>query len=162
MAPATVTLGGMPAQPSRHASAPSRIESRPTWLISRAYARSQGLLNEGMAAGGAGLRSHHYRLLAALEEWGPVSQADLGRSTSIDRSDVVTILGELERRGLIQRAADPANLRRNIVSITQAGSEQLKVLDKVIDQIQEQVLAPLSPDERRQLTRLLHKLIHAD
>jgi DNA-binding MarR family transcriptional regulator len=115
-----------------------------------------------MAAGGGGLRSQHYRLLAALEEWGPVGQADLGRGTSTDRSDVVSILGELERRGFVQRASDPANLRRNIVSITAAGSEQLTQLDEVIDRIQEHVLAPLSPDERRQFTGLLRKLIDAD
>jgi MarR family transcriptional regulator, lower aerobic nicotinate degradation pathway regulator len=140
------------------AQAPSRIEGKPTWLISRAYARSRGLLSDGFAAGGDGLRSYHYRLLAGLEERGPLSQADLGRGTGIDRSDVVTILGELERRGLIHRAPDPANLRRNIVSITAAGSERFKVLDQVLDQVQERVVAPLSPDERRQLTALLRKL----
>jgi DNA-binding MarR family transcriptional regulator len=147
------------AQSPRHASAPSRIRDRPTWLISRAYARSHGLLNDGFAASGAGLRGYHYRLLAALEEWGPASQADLGRSTSVDRSDVVAVLGELERLRLIQRAVDPDNRRRNIVSITRAGSEQLAALDRVIDEVQEQVLAPLSQNERRQLTKLLRRLV---
>lgn len=155
----------MPDRPARRALAPSvtpsRIEDRPTWLISRAYARSHGLLNDGFAASGTGLRSYHYRMLAALEESGPVSQADLGRSTSIDRSDVVTLLGELERRGLVRRAVDPANLRRNIVSITPAGGEQLRGLDSVVDEVQERVLAPLAPKERLQLTRLLRKLIDA-
>jgi hypothetical protein len=36
----------------------------------------------------------YYRLLAALEERGPIGQADLGRSTSVDRSDVVTARAE--------------------------------------------------------------------
>jgi DNA-binding MarR family transcriptional regulator len=152
----------VPQQPPRHSSAPSRIRDRPTWLISRAYARSHGLLNDGFAASGTGLRSYHYRLLAALEESGPASQANLGRSTSVDRSDVVTVLSELERRGLIQRTVDPSNRRRNIVSITSAGSRQLRALDNVIDEVQEQVLAPLSPNERRQLTKLLRKLVDGD
>jgi DNA-binding MarR family transcriptional regulator len=152
----------VPQEPPRHSSAPSRIRDRPTWLISRAYARSHGLLNDGFAASGTGLRSYHYRLLAALEESGPASQANLGRSTSVDRSDVVTVLSELERRGLIQRTVDPSNRRRNIVSITSAGSRQLRALDNVIDEVQEQVLAPLSPNERRQLTKLLRKLVDGD
>jgi DNA-binding MarR family transcriptional regulator len=138
--------------------APSRIRDRPTWLISRAYARSHGLLNDGFAAAGAGLRSYHYRLLAALEESGPASQADLARSTSIDRSDVVSVLRELERLGLVDRTVDPHNRRRNIVSITRAGNEQLQALDRVIEDVQDRVLAPLSQNERRQLTKLLHKL----
>jgi DNA-binding MarR family transcriptional regulator len=145
-----------------HVSAPSRIRDQPTWLIGRTYARSHGLLNDGFGASGAGLRSYHYRLLAALEEWGPVGQADLGRSTSVDRSDVVTVLGELERLGLIERTVNPSNRRRNIVSITPAGSRQLRALDNVVDEIQERVLAPLSENERRQLTKLLRKLADAD
>jgi DNA-binding MarR family transcriptional regulator len=152
----------VPEQAPRHASAPSRIRDRPTWLISRTYARSRHLLNDGFAASGTGLRSYHYRLLAALQEWGPASQANLGRSTSVDRSDVVTVLSELERLGLIQRTVDPTNRRRNIVSITPAGSKQLQALDNVIDEIQEQVLAPLSQNERRQLTKLLRRLVDGD
>jgi MarR family transcriptional regulator, lower aerobic nicotinate degradation pathway regulator len=148
-------------QPSRHGSAPSRIRDRPTWLISRNYARSHALLNDTFATSGSGLRSYHYRLLAALEEWGPVSQADLARSTSVDRSDVVTVLNELEQRGLVERAVDPHNRRRNIVSITRTGSTQLQRLDQVIDEVQERVLAPLSQNERRQLTKLLRKLADA-
>ena len=140
---------------------PSRIGDRATWLISRTYGRSRGLLNAGFAASGAGLRSYHYRLLAALEEWGPVGQADLGRSTSLDRSDVVAVLGELERFGLVERTVNPNNRRRNIVSITPAGGKQLRALDQVVDEIQERVLAPLSQDERRELTKLLRKLADA-
>jgi MarR family transcriptional regulator, lower aerobic nicotinate degradation pathway regulator len=152
----------VPEQWPRPVPAPARIRDRPTWLISRTYSRSHGLLNEGFAATGSGLRSYHYRLLAALEEWGPVGQADLGRSTSVDRSDVVTLLGDLERLGLIERAVNPSNRRRNIVSITPAGTRQLRALDHVVDDIQERVLAPLSQNERRQLTKLLRKLADAD
>ena len=152
----------VPEQPPRHVSAPSRIRDRPTWLISRAYGRAHGLLNDGFAASGDGLRSYHYRLLAALEEWGPVGQADLGRSTSVDRSDVVAVLGDLERLGLIERRVNPDNRRRNIVTITPAGSKQLRAFDHVVDEIQERVLAPLSQNERRQLTKLLRKLADAD
>ena len=160
--PASATLAPVPEQRPRHSPAPSRIRDRPTWLISRTYGRSHGLLNEGFAASGAGLRSYHYRLLAALEEWGPVGQADLGRSTSVDRSDVVTALDELGRRGLVRRTVDPGNGRRNIVTITPMGREQLRSLDDVIDLVQERVLEPLSPNERRQLLKLLRKLADAD
>jgi DNA-binding MarR family transcriptional regulator len=142
-------------------AAPSRVRDRPTWLISRNYARSNKVLNDGFAAGGTGLRSYHYRLLAALEEWGPASQAELGRRTSVDRSDVVAVLGELEGRGLIERAVDPAHRRRNVVSLTRDGRRMLQTLDLVIDEIQETVLAPLSPNERVQLMKLLRKLLDA-
>jgi DNA-binding MarR family transcriptional regulator len=151
----------VPEQSHRVGVAPARIRDRPTWLISRAYARAAGLLNDGFASEGAGLRSYHYRLLAALDEWGPASQADLGRSTGIDRSDVVAALNELEDRGLIERAVDPEDRRRNIVSITRSGARQLGVLDQVIADIQERLLAPLSPTERRQFIKLLRRVLDA-
>jgi DNA-binding MarR family transcriptional regulator len=142
--------------PSR---APARVKDRPTWLISRLYARSSGLLAAGFEARGGGLRSYHYRLLAALEEWGPASQADLGRATGIDRSDVTAALSELEAHGLVGRSADPGHGRRNIVTITAAGAERLRDLDGIVDGVQEQVLAPLTAAQRRQLVALMSKLL---
>ncbi|MCW3064802.1 MAG: MarR family transcriptional regulator, partial [Solirubrobacterales bacterium] len=138
----------------------SRILEMPTWLITRAYAYSHRLLAEGFAAADA--RGYHYRLLAALEEFGPASQADLGRRTSIDRSDVVAALNELADRGLIRRSPDPDDRRRNIVTITPGGTEQLRTLAQVLTGVQDQLLAPLSPAERTQLTGLLTRLLEHD
>jgi MarR family transcriptional regulator, lower aerobic nicotinate degradation pathway regulator len=143
-------------QPGR---TPARVKDRPTWLISRAYARSSGLLNAGFEAHGSGLRSYHYRLLAALKEWGPASQADLGRSTGIDRSDVTAALAELESRNLIERTVDPEHKRRNIVTLTPEGAEQLRDLDTVIDAIQDALLAPLTAAQRRQFITLMSRLL---
>lgn len=94
-----------------------------------------------------------------LEESGPIGQADLGRATGLDRSDVVSMLTELEELGLVERTVNPSNRRRNIVAITRTGSRKLKALDKLIEAIQEQFLAPLTQAERRQLAMLLRKLV---
>ena len=142
-------------QPDR---TPGRLTDRPTWLLGRAHARSAGLLAAGFEAHGDGLRGYHYRLLAALEEWGPASQADLGRDTGIDRSDVTSALTLLESRGYVAREVDPANRRRNIVTLTPEGRSALTRLDAVLDEIQESVLAPLTPAQRRQLLGLLARL----
>ena len=139
---------------------PSRVAEMPTWLISRAYAHSHRLLVEGFAS--AGVRGYHYRLLAALEEFGPASQAALGRRTSIDRSDVVAVLNDLAARGLIERSPDPDDRRRNVITITPAGTEQLRALDEVVAGVQEKLLAPLSPPDRTRLVRLLSAVLEQD
>ena len=139
--------------------APARLRDRPTWLISRVFARSSGLLNAGFEAHGSGLRGYHYRLLAALDEWGPASQADLGRSTGIDRSDVTAALAELESRNLIERTVDPENKRRNIVTLTPEGVERLDELDLVVGTIQDELLAPLTATQRRQFITLISRLL---
>lgn len=139
-----------------------RVRERPTWLVSRAFARSSALLNDGFAGRGGGLRSYHYRLLAALEQWGPASQAALGRATGIDRSDVTAGIVELESHALVARTVDPTNRRRKIVEITTTGRRRLVQLDRLIDDVQKRFLAPLSPAEQRQFTKIMRKLAQSE
>jgi len=150
----------MKREPPTADAMPSRVVEMPTWLIGRAYAHSHRLLADGFAA--AGFRGYHYRLLAALEEFGPASQAALGRRTSIDRSDVVAALNELAGRGLIKRSPDPDDRRRNVITITPAGTEQLRTLDQILAGVQEKLLAPLSPADRTKLIGLLAQLLEHD
>ena len=133
-----------------------RVADQPTWLLSRANARAQALLQDAFAA--QGVRGYHFRLLAALDEHGPASQADIGRRTGIDRSDVVATLNDLVRDGLAGRDPDPSDRRRNVVSITRQGTAALQRLQQVVDDVQASVLAPLTATERGQLVRALRKL----
>lgn len=149
----------MPTRHDQSDRTPDRVKDRPTWLISRAYARSTALLTAGFEAGGKGLRGYHYRLLAAVEQWGPASQADLGRDTGIDRSDVTAALTELEKRDLVERRVDPDHKRRNIVTITPQGLDALEELDGVIEEIQSELLAPLTAAQRRQFVALLSRVL---
>jgi DNA-binding MarR family transcriptional regulator len=151
MTPEPMTADAMPF---------SRIVEMPSWLIGRASAYSHRLLVEGFAAADA--RGYHHRLLAALQEFGPASQAALGRRTGIDRSDVVAALNELADRGLIQRSPDPDDRRRNIITITPAGTEQLRTLDQILAGVQDELLAPLSVADRTKLIRLLTRLLEHD
>lgn len=133
-----------------------RLSGRPTWLLSRANARAQELLGAAFAA--AGVRGYHFRLLAALDEHGPSSQAELGRVTGIDRSDVAVTLDDLAGEGLARRSPDPEDRRRNVITITDAGVTRLEALDAVLTGVQEAVLEPLASGERETLLRLLAKL----
>jgi DNA-binding MarR family transcriptional regulator len=133
-----------------------RVAGRPTWLLSRANIRAQALLADAFAR--EDLRGYHFRLLAALDQYGPSSQADLGRNTGIDRSDVVATVNDLLARGFARRVPDPVDRRRNIVSITKRGFEVLERLDAIVDGVQDDLLAPLTAAERRTFVRLLAKL----
>jgi DNA-binding MarR family transcriptional regulator len=139
---------------------PARVVERPTWIISRANAYAHRLLAEGLSA--AGVRGYHYRLLAALEEFGPASQATLGRRTQIDRADVVAVVNDLAAEDLIERSPDPEDKRRNVITITAPGRKRLRSLDKIVTGVQEQVLEPLSEADRKGLIRLLARLVEQD
>lgn len=138
-------------------SSPSRLSSLPSWLLTQLATHAHRLASVGFA--GAGARGYHYRLLAALREFGPASQAELGRRCNIDRSDVVSAVNELAAAGFVARSPDPVDRRRNVVEITPAGTRQADRLDVAVDGVQDELLAPLSAAERRQLTALLRRLL---
>ena len=138
-------------------NAPAPWESKPSWLLTRTAGHAQRLVFEGFASVQA--RGYHYRLLTTLREFGPASQAELGRRSGIHLSDMVAAINELAERELVERAPDPADRRRNIISLTAAGRRHLRRLDKRLAETQEELLAPLSPRERQELTELLSKLL---
>jgi MarR family transcriptional regulator, lower aerobic nicotinate degradation pathway regulator len=126
-------------------------------MLSRLAGRSYRLVVDRLTS--AGVRRDHYAILAALEEFGPVSQATLARRLGIDRSDVVAVLNDLERDGLALRAPDTHDRRRNAITITTAGSRTLRSLDDLVDEAQGALLEPLSATERRQFSDLLQRLV---
>ncbi|MBT2233269.1 MarR family winged helix-turn-helix transcriptional regulator [Nonomuraea sp. NEAU-A123] len=136
---------------------PDRLRRRASRLLSQMTAQSDRLTNEGLAQADA--RKWHYAALASLQEYGPGSQATLSRRTGIYRSDMVAVLNELAERGLVERAPDPGDRRRNVITITAQGRRHLHCLDKVLDDLHEELLAPLLPAERDQFVDLLTRLV---
>ena len=134
----------------------SRIDRTATRLLSKANARAQAIRLDAFAA--AESSGYISRLLASLADEGEASQAELGRRTGIDPSDVVAALNELSANGWITRTRDPVDGRRNVVNLTRNGHAELRRLDAVVTDIQERFLAPLTATERRQLVRMLAKL----
>ena len=136
---------------------PTRLAGLPSWLLSQTAAQAGRLVGAGFAAAGA--RGYHYRVLATLDEWGPASQAVLGRRSGIHVSDIVATVNELAAAGLVERAPDPADRRRNVITVTTAGRAHLHRLDERVAAVQDELLAPLSGPERAELTRLLTRLL---
>lgn len=136
---------------------PDRLRRRTGRLLSQLSARSDRLMNEGLAQVDA--RKWHYAVLASLQDFGPGSQATLSGRTGIYRSDMVGVLNELAERNLVERAPDPDDRRRNIITISPRGRRHLRRLDKVLDDLHDELLAPLSQAERDQFQQLLTRLL---
>jgi DNA-binding MarR family transcriptional regulator len=136
---------------------PALLREKPSWLISQVSTHAHRLLTERLATAGA--RGYHFRLLAALEEFGPASQASLGRRTEMDRSDVAAAVNELIGQKLAERATDQADRRRNIITITAQGRAHLRQLNALLADAQNELLAPLSPGERQALAGMLTRVL---
>jgi DNA-binding MarR family transcriptional regulator len=139
------------------AQVPRRLQDLPSRLLNMAAGYAQRLVGERLAT--LDSRKWHYAALAALEEFGPDSQSGLSDRTGIYRSDLVATINDLTARGLVVRAPDPADRRRNAITLTDAGRRHLKRLDALIAEGQAEFLAPLSPADRAELTRLLKLLV---
>ncbi|GLW90019.1 hypothetical protein Aglo03_08350 [Actinokineospora globicatena] len=135
---------------------PVRLWRLTSWLLHQATARANRLVVGHFGRPGGRMR---YAILAGLDQFGSLSQADLSRRLGIDRGDAVAGLNDLERDGLAKRVPDPADSRRNLVHITPTGRETLLEFDVLVDAAQGELLRDLAPAERVQLNALLRRLL---
>ena len=135
---------------------PERLKGQLSRLVGMTAAQTRQVAGDALAAVGAG--KDDFVVLAALAELGPASQAALSGRTRIYTSDLVSVLNGLADRGWIRRTPDPADKRRNVITITAGGERRLAELDRVLDGVNDQVMAPLDRDERRQLFALLGRV----
>lgn len=136
---------------------PERLASKPTFLMNQLATHAHRIASDGFDRAGA--RAYHYRVLSALAEFGPLSQADLGRMVNMDRSDVAIAVDELAGAGRVERRSDPADRRRRIVHITAAGRRHLARLDRELSAAQDEFLAPLDARARRAFHAALTTLL---
>jgi DNA-binding MarR family transcriptional regulator len=133
-----------------------RLADRVLWALGRASQQSQRLVRQHMTD--AGVRTLHYHVLASLADDGEAVQATLADRIVLDRSDLVTVLDELEALEYVVRRVDPADRRRKIVAITATGEKQLVAMDQLIYAAEAELLEPLSASERKTLLELLGRL----
>ena len=108
-----------------------------------------------------GLRPRHLIALKLLSERGPANQHGLSEALSLDPSNVVGLLNELEERGLITRRRDRADRRRHIVELSSLGEDELALAYARLSDVEDDLLSALSPEERVTLYDLLVRAVGA-
>jgi DNA-binding MarR family transcriptional regulator len=101
------------------------------------------------------MRPRHLLTLTVLRDLGGSTQQALATRLSIDRTNLVGLLNELEAEGLIERRRSPEDRRRHIVEITPAGRETLAKAEFALAAVENEVLAALDAEQREALYRLL-------
>jgi MarR family transcriptional regulator, organic hydroperoxide resistance regulator len=98
------------------------------------------------------------RLLLELFEHDGLSQSELIERLGVEPPTVTGTVQRLERDGLLRREPDPANRRVSRVYLTDAGRALEQPIKDAWLEIEGQLVAELSPEEREQLLELLNKL----
>ncbi|MFI1358558.1 MarR family winged helix-turn-helix transcriptional regulator [Streptomyces sp. NPDC020898] len=132
------------------------IRVLPSWILGRAADRARTLVAAALA--GEGLRMWHHVVLSAVAELGPVAQAELVRGVGLDAKDMVGVLNDLQAAGLVVRAPDPHDRRKNAVTVTAQGRRLLARCERAARKANDELLAPLTAPERELLTGLLTRV----
>jgi DNA-binding MarR family transcriptional regulator len=106
------------------------------------------------------LRPRHMVALRLLSEHGPMTQHAFGTALSLDPSNVVGLLNELEERGLVTRRRDPADRRRHIVELSAVGWGEVARTCDMLDLVEGELLKPLTAEERAVLYDLLRRVVN--
>jgi len=89
-----------------------------------------------------------YIVLTALVEQPVRTQAALAQAINADKSRIISVLDELQERGLIHRQPDEADRRVHLLSLTPAGDRLRRSVEAGIRRQEEQVLALLTAADR--------------
>jgi DNA-binding MarR family transcriptional regulator len=105
------------------------------------------------------LRPRHVIALTLLSERGPMTQHAVGAALSLDPSNVVGLLNELEERGLITRRRDPADRRRHIVEVSSTGADELAQTCSQLGTVEDDLFKSLTAEQRGTLHDLLARAV---
>ncbi len=94
-------------------------------------------------------------VLAALRDGGPQRITALAETEAVAQPTMTTLVGRLERAGLVERRPDPADARAVLVTITPEGLERLLAIREARAAAMEARLAALDADERAALAAVI-------
>ena len=75
---------------------------------------------------------------------------------------MVALIDDLEHKGFAQRRQDPSDRRKNVVELTGAGRETLRLANKAAGEAEQIFLSPLPPDERDRFVTALRTLLSTE
>ncbi|WP_327121054.1 MarR family transcriptional regulator [Streptomyces sp. NBC_01341] len=107
-----------------------------------------------------GITPAQFRLLRTTAHYdGPPRMADLAQRLDVVPRAVTTLVDGLEASGRVRRAPDPTNRRVVRIEITEEGRAVLRSMRAARKAAAEEILAPLTADQREVLGGLLTALV---
>ena len=136
---------------------PEQLADRIGFLVAKSHAVCHAMGNEALAP--LGLHIKEYAVLNVLQSTGAMSQQALGETLGVDRTTMVALMDELERKRLVERSRNPEDRRAYALAITDGGVDVLQRARRLLTAAERKLLAPLSAVEADQLRDLLRRLI---
>ncbi|MER6221400.1 MarR family winged helix-turn-helix transcriptional regulator [Streptomyces sp. 900105755] len=133
------------------------LESRLGYLLKHVQAELARTSAEALAP--HGMDGHDLAVLVVLAGAEPLSQIEVAGRMGVDRTTMVALVDDLERRGLVERRRSPQDRRRNIVELTEAGRARMGRAEEARRAAERRFLAPLDDATAEALIRALRALL---
>ena len=131
-------------------------------LIRRLHQQSTQVFQARTQAAGFDLTSVQFAALDAIARQPGIDQASLAATISFDRATIGGVIDRLEHKGLLQRVVSVQDRRARQLHVTPEGKQLLVASRPVVEALQADILAPLSPAERTAFLRLAQKALGLD
>lgn len=105
-----------------------------------------------------GIEPRHFAVLRAVQTAPDQSQQGIGDGLGIPASTMVTIVDQLEEKGLVERRHQSADRRTRALHVTPAGDALLLEALEAAKAQESRICAELSAEEREMLLQLLGKV----
>jgi DNA-binding MarR family transcriptional regulator len=109
--------------------------------------------------GSLGLTPALFALLNVVGAREGAIQQELGSALGIDRSTMVSLIDQLEGAGLATRRPSATDRRAREIALTSKGRRLLQRARGLIAQVEDEVLAGLTAEERDELLTLLRRAL---
>jgi DNA-binding MarR family transcriptional regulator len=130
------------------------------FLLAKLHAAGSVLNNRALAE--FNLKERSYSVLILADSGLEPTQRELADFLSLDPSQIVALVDELEKRKLVTRAPGKQDRRAKTVTATAAGSKLLGEARQAAAQAEAQALERLSADESETMRALLRKALWGD
>ncbi|MGW4353297.1 MarR family winged helix-turn-helix transcriptional regulator [Nocardia sp. NPDC004582] len=104
-----------------------------------------------------GIKPPQYGTLRMLEANDGRTQQQLCDALGIHRNVMVSLIDDLEKRGLVERRKHPADRRAHAVHLLPAGRETIGRASALADRLNDELLHMFDADERSRLLAMLQR-----
>ena len=107
----------------------------------------------------AGLSLSDGRSLMTVGSFEPLSIKDLARLSNLNKSQASRAAQALADQGLLIKTGSEVDARGIVLTLSPAGHERYAAVEQLVERRNREIFGCLSPDELRQLSHLLDRLI---
>ncbi len=124
--------------------------------FNRFYTREIGLLAESLPQSNLSLAEA--RVLYELAQTGERTAADIVRSLGMDKAHVSRIIARFRSAGLLKSRVSPEHRKHQLLLLTAAGKKAFQRLNHGTESQIEQLLAPLTAENRQRLAQAMREI----